>query len=75
MLLKRLKSKLKKCKVNKADMASNVDLVYHKSKKGLKPADRKSATIIKDCKYCGGSHLQGKCPTYPKSVIFALKLK
>ena len=60
---------------NKTDMASNVDLVKHKSKskKGLKPADRKPAKMIKDCKYCGGSHLQAKCPAYGKKCNICFK--
>ena len=58
---------------NKAEMASKVDLVKHKSKKGLKPAYRKPAKMIKNCKYCGGSHLQAKCSAYWRKCNICFK--
>ena len=67
------KVQTKEMQNNKTDMASNVDHVKHKSKKGLKPADRKPAKMIKNCKYCGGSHLQAKFPAYGKKCNICFK--
>ena len=59
---------------NKTDMASKVDLVKQKSKKGLKLVDRKPAEMIKNCKYCGGSHLQARCPAYGRKCNIISKV-
>ena len=53
---------------NKTDVASNVNLVKHESKRGIKPADRKPTK-----KYCGGSHLQAKSPVYGKKCNICFK--
>ena len=58
---------------NKTDTASRVDLVKQKSKERLKPADRKPAKMIKNCKYCGGSHLQAECPAYGRKCNICFK--
>ena len=72
-ICREVKVQTKEMQSNKTDIASNVDLVKHKSKKRLKPADRKPAKMIKNCKYCGGSHLQAKCPAYGKKCNICFK--
>ena len=68
-----VKVQTKEMQNNKTNMTSNVGLVKHKSKKRLKPADRKPAEMIKNCKYCGGSHLQAKCLAYGKKCNICFK--
>ena len=68
-----VKVQTKEMQSNKTDMTSNVDHIKHKSKKGLKPAERKPARIIKNSKYCGGSHLRAKCPAYGKNCNVCFK--
>ena len=68
-----VKVQAKEMQSNKTDTASRVDLVKQKSKERLKPANRKPAKMIKNCKYSGGSHLQAECPTYGRKCNICFK--
>ena len=69
-----VKVQTKEMQSNKTDMRSNVDHIKYKSKKGLKPAERKPARIIKIANIVEEVIYRLNVQPMAKSAMFVLRI-